>query len=69
MGAKLLSHYSLECLCSLPAFPLDEKCKHLSLTARAQHMETSSSTEEVAKEAVQQGLGFLPRECRDNPAQ
>lgn len=65
IGAKLLSHYTLKCLCSLPAFPVDEKCEHLSLPARAQHMESSSSSVEVAKETVQQGLGFLPRECRD----
>lgn len=31
MGANLLSGYSLKCLCW--AFPLDEKCKQLSLTA------------------------------------
>lgn len=32
------------------------------------HTETGSSTVEVAKETLQQGLGFLPRQCRDNPA-
>lgn len=32
------------------------------------HTDTGSSTVEVAKETVQQGLGFLPRQCRDNPA-
>lgn len=50
----------------VPAFPLDAKCKHLSLTR--QHMETSSSIGGGQGEGMQHGLGFLPREHRDNRA-
>lgn len=69
MGAKLLSHYSLKCLCWLPAFPLDEKCKHLSLTARApahgeQQLHGGGGQGDSAA-----GFGFPAKECTDNPAQ